>query len=74
MDTLETIGDNFGVTSELLLQKGICNYRLGYLEDAISCCEDSIELDQTNERSKKLLEKLQYRLKAMRDYTCPIYQ
>jgi tetratricopeptide (TPR) repeat protein len=74
LQTIDTIIEYHSGTSQLYLNRGLVLYRLGLLGEAIESVEKSLELDRDNQDAKTLLERLQYRLKAMRDYTCPIYQ
>jgi tetratricopeptide (TPR) repeat protein len=70
---LNNIAELYEPTSQLYLNKALCNYHLGYIEDAMDCCRDSLELEPDNENATTLLSKLQERLDKLRKYTMGIY-
>jgi tetratricopeptide (TPR) repeat protein len=73
LDILDNIAELYEPTSQLYLNKALCNYHLGYIEDAIDCCKDALELDEDNQSASTLLAKLQERLDRVRKYTMSVY-
>ena len=59
---LNNIAELYEPTSQLYLNKALCNYHLGYIEDKIDCCNDALELDEDNEDATTLLQKLETNL------------
>lgn len=73
LNILEKIEEIHGGNSQHYLNKSLCLYRLGEIKEAIESVEESLQLDSDNIDSKKLLSKLQERLKSLADYTMGIY-
>ena len=74
IDILNKIADLYEPTSELYLNKALCNYHLGYIEDSMACCRDALALDEDNENASTLLAKLQDKMDRLRKYTMEVYR
>jgi tetratricopeptide (TPR) repeat protein len=65
LEVLDKIAELYQPTSQLLVNKSICLFRLGYLREAIGCLEESLGLDLDNDHALTLLPKFRDRLKEM---------
>lgn len=71
---LGRIEELYDKSSQHLVNKALILYRLGEIQESIDTCKESLELDCDNQDASTLLQKLEDRLKKLRDYTMGVYQ
>jgi Tfp pilus assembly protein PilF len=73
IQTLDRIIELHEGTSQLYLNKALCEYRIGEINDATSSLQTSLELDPNNQDSETFLQKLKDRLQQLRNYSMMVY-
>jgi len=73
LDTLDKIAALYNPTSQFYVNRSLCLIRLNRLTEAIESLEKCLELDETNQDGKVLLQKLQEKIERLRKYTMEVY-
>lgn len=68
LDTIDRIIENYGLTSELLLNKAQAHYHLYQYEDALYFIEESLKLDENNTRALEYKAAIEFKLDNLRKY------